>query len=120
MALELVKLSPRAVDARCSSATFQRKCGRMGKLRSTIRTSYSTPGGSVRHEHGHREAVDDEVALLARLDVEKVVLERGAEERADLVVVAGIRERAGEQALQIALQPIPGRPRLRKALSRDQ
>src|SRR5712692_7089923 len=48
MALELVKLSPRAVDARCSSATFQRKCGRMGKLRSTMRMGGPISWGASR------------------------------------------------------------------------
>src|SRR5882672_4427439 len=116
MALELVKLSPRAVDARCTSSTFHRKCGRMGKLRSTMRiiqrrgerppllpdTPHRLPSApmssrvsAVRHEHGHGEAVDDEVALLPRLDVEEVVADRGAEELPDLVVVAGVGERAG-------------------------
>src|SRR6266545_6096706 len=114
MALELVKLSPRAVDARCTSSTFQRKWGRMGKLRSTMRML------AVGHQHGHGEAVDDEVALPPGLDVEEVVADRGAEELADLVVVARVGERAGEQALEIALQPVPGMSRLRQPVSGEQ
>src|SRR6266849_1959930 len=107
MALELVKLSPRAVEARCSSATFQRKCGRMGKLRSTMRiiqrrgerppllpdTPHRLPSAPMssrvsafRDEHGHGEAVDDEVALPPGLDVEEVVADGGAEELTDLVI----------------------------------
>src|SRR5688572_7093716 len=107
MALELVKLSPRAVDARCWSSTFQRKCGRTGKLRSTMRMD-----SALGDEDGHGIAVDDEVAFPPRVDPERVILDGPAEQRADLVGVARVRERAGEQALEIALQAVRRMARL--------
>src|SRR5687767_7552279 len=86
----------------------------MGKLRSTMRML------AFGHQHGHGEAVDDEVPLPTRLDVEEVVADGTAEEVADLVVVAGVRERAGEQALEVALQAIPRVARLRQPVPGEQ
>src|SRR5262245_66073522 len=71
-----------------------------------------TSTSAVGDHHGDREPVVNLAVYEPRLDAEGVVGERGSEDRADLVVVARIREGACDQRLHLALQAIPGQARL--------
>src|SRR5262245_65765135 len=94
---------PSACEATSCGATFHRKCGRIEKLRSTIRMA-----SAVGDHHGDRESVVDLAVHEPRLDAEGVVGKRGPEERADLLVIAGLRVRATEQRLHLVFQAMPG------------
>src|SRR5215510_5242423 len=89
---------PSACEATSCGATFQRKCGRIEKLRSTTRM-----GSAICHHHGDRESVVDLAVHEPRLDSKGVVGQGGPEERADLVVVTRIRERARDERFHLAL-----------------
>src|SRR5947207_2280165 len=60
------KMSPRACDERCSLATFHRKWGRIGKLRSTTRMA------GVLYTDFVEEAADDRLDLGAVAAVGKM------------------------------------------------
>jgi hypothetical protein len=83
---------------RSCGATFQRKCGRIEKLRSTTRM-----GSAVGDHHGDREPVVDLAVHQPRLDAQGVVGQGGPEERADLSSSPGFgNERAISASISLS------------------
>src|SRR5262245_31506917 len=80
-------------------------------LVSTVATAGSVPPGG--HD-GDRVSEPDARAVPANLEVERVVVQGSRDDRADRLGVAGVGERARQQALEIGLQAVVGHPGLRQ------